>query len=173
MKKEDLKTGMLCQLANGDVTLFVNDTFIFAKKNTHLDLEFYNNDLKRDDSKYNIVKISNSLSGYLLRHTYWTLETLNANLLWERQEVPEYVEVLSDSVPCGGCVIGGIYKVESSNELGNLYLTDHSNIGGWYFTKNELKPSTKEAYEAQFKVNEMTIEELEKLTGLTNLKIKK
>ena len=85
MKKQDLKTGMLLQFRNGDVYMFINDTFVSNEGWTSLDnfekdLNYVYND------ELDIMKVSKVLEGYRLIPENWNEKTLNNNLLWEREE---------------------------------------------------------------------------------------
>ena len=86
MKKQDLKTGMLVQVRNGDVYMVIND--ILVRDGAWQPLGFLDNDLKCIDNQdeFDIVKVSKVLDGYLLMPTNWNEERLNNNLLWEREE---------------------------------------------------------------------------------------
>lgn len=175
MKKEDLKTGMLALTGCGTIKMIINSVLVSNSSHQTINNN-YNNDLTHDDfESLSINKVSKVLQGHLLRPENWTLETLNANLLWERQEVPKYVELLYS---VAGFVKGDIAKVvrkEHDDYIVNV--PNRTSISIFcpdvHYSNCDVKTSTREAYEAQFKVNEMTIEELEQLTGLTNLKIKK
>lgn len=171
MKKEDLKTGMLCQTRSGNVYMFLNN--IFVRNNGYTSFKTKSDDLTNpSNDNFDIIKVSEKLEDSYLMPILWTLETLNANLLWERQEVPEYVEVLINSYSSSNPK-GTINKVSRITEGGWFKLKSLDSDYEWNYKADEVKPSTKEAYEAQFKSTEMTIEELEELTGLKNLKIKK
>jgi hypothetical protein len=173
-RKEDLKTGMLAQCRNGRVYMVINEMLV--SENGHNSISDWNEDLTDAynlGNGWDIVKVSKTLTSYNLKINRWTIKTLNANLLWERKDIPEYVEVKHTDYS-KDYNIGDVCIVARSNGH-KLYLIDTSGLypDGIYFRLDEVKPSTKEAYEAQFIVNEMTIEQLEKLTGLTNIKIKK
>jgi hypothetical protein len=172
MKKEGLKTGMLVELRRGDICM-VLDTTLVSKNDYHSICTWNSLNFYEDNREFwaDIVKVSKVLDGYLLKPKNWSLETLNANLLWEREEVPEYVEIVKN---CDYFKVGDIHKVINYFDKNTEYSL--RTLGGndfWYKQAKSVKPSTKEAYEAQFKSTEMTIEELEELTGLKNLKIKK
>lgn len=176
MKKEDLKTGMLVELRNGNVYMIIND-FIVRGCGFN-SIVSYNDYLTiiSNDKEWDIVKVSNISEGYLLEPKYWTAETLNDNLLWERKEVPEYVELLRSQ---NGYEKGDIAKVicvmhgDGYNVSVPNRKSDSVYAPNVFYSSVRTKPSTKEAYEAQFKVNEMTIEEIEKALNINNLKIKK
>ena len=173
MKKEDLKTGMLVEQRDGKKGIVLLKTskgdIVGGDCGRELKIWYPFSQIKDDltdigDEKFDIVKV------YDLKHNSNALSPNieDKNLLWERQEVPEYVEVVEEGFVDKK---GEVYKVEGSDDAGYDLAYDGRDFIFKY--KDRVKPSTKEAYEAQFKVNEMTIEELEKLTGLTNLKIKK
>lgn len=85
--KEDLKTGMLVQLRDGGINLVINDYLISKEDWGDLrcwdSLDFRSNGT---NSHNDIVKVSNVLKSWSLQYEYWTKETLNNNLLWEREE---------------------------------------------------------------------------------------
>mgnify|MGYP003629776416 CR=1 FL=1 len=82
------------------------------------------------------------------------------------EEVDEYVEVLRDMSNLEEFTIGKIYKVAERDGAGGLFLFSHEKgCEGWYFTDDEVKPSTKEAFKAQFKVKKVSIAKLEKKYG--------
>ena len=168
MRKEDLKTGMLVQLRNGEVKAIIGD-YYYAYK-SYNNLSWFRDDLtNKDINDYDIIRVSSVITGYDLKPENWTEETLNNNLLWEREEVPEYVEIILENTFFNK---KDIHKVkESVHESYKLYTHEENDY--WFLNKTFCKPSTKEAYEAQFKENVLTIEEIEKLTGLKNIKIKK
>ena len=83
--KQDLKTGMLVQFRDGDVYMFINDTFVSDEG--WLSLDGFDKDLNYAyDDEYDIMKVSKVFEGYLLMPKNWNEKTLNNNLLWEREE---------------------------------------------------------------------------------------
>ena len=88
MTKKDLKTGMLVQTRNGGVYMYINGVLVDTEG--HLDLCNYYNDLTRNNTEWDIVKVSNILTGCYLSPYYWAENKLNENLLWERDQTPEY-----------------------------------------------------------------------------------
>jgi len=91
MKKSDLKTGMLIQIQNGRVYLVV-DEFAISNSNTWFELNSNKEDLTYSNPDFNINKVSRILINYKLMPKYWTEETLNNNLLWERSTI-ETIEI--------------------------------------------------------------------------------
>lgn len=86
MRKEDLKTGMLCQFRNGDVGLLINNSIVEIHDGMHT--KYLKKDLTHETIReYDIIKVSSVLDDF--NPAYWTKETLNANLLWEREEATE------------------------------------------------------------------------------------
>ena len=86
MKKADLKTGMLVQYRNGKVGMVINN---FILTDGYIEIGNIEYDLRHERLKeYDIMKVSNVLTYYKLMPSYWTEETLNNNLLWEREEKP-------------------------------------------------------------------------------------
>ena len=93
MTKKDLKTGMLVQVGNGGVYMYING--VLVDTTGHLVMDYYASDLKRasgalDKPEWDIVKVSNILTGCYLSPYYWTENKLNGNILWERDQAPEY-----------------------------------------------------------------------------------
>ena len=85
MKKQDLKTGMLVQVRNGNVYMLINDTF--ASNEGWMSLYSFDKDLNdREHNELDIMKVSIVLEDYFLMPKYWNEKTLNNNLLWEREE---------------------------------------------------------------------------------------
>ena len=78
------------------------------------------------------------------------------------EEVEEYVECIDDSFKI--LKPGVIYKVVKKQKFG-LYVLNPDNYTEFYLLKLETKPSTKEAYEAQFKAKELTVAEIEEKLG--------
>ncbi len=85
MRKEDLKTGMLALSDNGYIGLVINGTI--AHRNSKTDYTYA--DVSNMSGRWKPVKVSKVLSANMLLPDNWTLETLNANLLWEREEATE------------------------------------------------------------------------------------
>ena len=83
MTKQDLKTGMLVQCANGNVYLLVNDSFV--RENGIAPTYRFNDRLGcPDNTDFNIVKVSEIVEGVKLRPIHWTAETVDKYLLWSR-----------------------------------------------------------------------------------------
>jgi hypothetical protein len=164
MKKEDLKTGMLVQYDNGRIRMVINDMFISDSYRCNIITDYSIESL-------GVKRVSKVLNGADLTPKNWTLETLNANLLWEREKVPEYVEIITSRYP-SGLPKGGICEVLSYNCYNINEYTVKSMINEnltYYISIYDIKPSTKEAYEAQFKKRynlELSEEEYEKVSEL-------
>lgn len=132
MKKTDLKTGMRVEYRNGEERL-VDGLFLINEKR-HNTIVNYNDDLtncfNKDMDIVRVIEVSKCV-------------------LWERQEVPEYVELLW---PQCGYKRGDIGKVVNHNEQGY-----EINVIGRYsesllapnvhYGKDQVKPSTKAAYD--------------------------
>ena len=164
MQKKDLKTGMLVQTRNGVVWMIINNCYYTIS--SHNGLEYYTNDLRNisyRDRDRDLVKVSKVLKNHNLRPEHWTEETLNENLAWERQEFTEYVEILVDTLYFNK---GGVYEVKFMTDNRQDYaLSTHSKDDYWFSKVINTKPSTKEAYEAQFKAKELTVKEIQELLG--------
>jgi hypothetical protein len=84
MKKSDLKTGMLVQYRRGEIRMFINDAFVGY--NMYLPKYEFSDNLIHRREEFDIVNVSKVLSGRYLMPENWTVETLNNNLLWSRDE---------------------------------------------------------------------------------------
>ena len=97
MKKEELKSGMLVQVRNDNVFIVIGDNLVTM--DGYLKLYDYAEDLRIDywygteSTAWDIMKVSNVLSGSNLRFKCYNKHTLNANLLWTRPGV-ETIEIL-------------------------------------------------------------------------------
>lgn len=78
------------------------------------------------------------------------------------EEVEEYVEIV-ESNPYFN--VGSTYRVLGIGGGNDFKLQTHSGDDYWYIDSHKTKPSTKEAYEAQFKVKKVTMTELEEVFG--------
>jgi len=88
MKKQGLKTGMLLQFRNGEVYMVINDTLV-SSFGEWTSLGYFDEDLNCNsmyDDKRDIMKVSKVIYRSDLMPYYWNEETLNNNLLWEREE---------------------------------------------------------------------------------------
>lgn len=86
--KDDLKTGMLVECRNGDISLIINDTIVGTDdfKSTL----YLNHDLTHQDfDGLDIIKVSNVKLGNKLMPRCWTLENINNDLMWDRNKVEE------------------------------------------------------------------------------------
>jgi len=90
MTKKDLKTGMLVQVGKGGVYMYING--VLVDSTGHLVMNNYDESLIRMtiNHKWDIVKVSKVITGCYLSPSFWTERKLNENLLWERDQTPEY-----------------------------------------------------------------------------------
>lgn len=169
MEKKDLKTGMQVEFENGERRLILLDTekgdvvsnvdatidsFGRRRLTNYYGLNNWNDDLTKvieHDPLTDIVKVYG----------------MYGNIIWERKEVPEYVELLVDNY---GYKNGDIAKVVE--ERSSSYVVFAPNrVSDSCFTPNVryltlyTKPSTKEAYDAQHKAKKMTIKEIQSELG--------
>lgn len=81
-------------------------------------------------------------------------------------EVEEYYEVLVDS-SFGAYKAGNILKLSEfdSGKTEYPYRLTTKDRNSYWFTKNDVKPSTKKEYEAQFKAKKLTVAEIEEKLG--------
>ena len=99
MKKEELRSGMLVQLRNDSVFIIIGDALVnvdgYLKLSDYTeDLSMYKSNMSTtENNKWDIMKVSNVLSGSNLRFKCYNKHTLNANLLWTRPGV-ETIEIL-------------------------------------------------------------------------------
>ena len=91
MVKSDLKTGMLFQCRNSDIYLVINDYAISIIK--YFDLETQNEDLTDCNPNFDIMIVSNVLTGADLIPTNWNKQTITENLLWERDKSKETIKI--------------------------------------------------------------------------------
>jgi hypothetical protein len=148
MKKEELKTGMRVERRDSSIRFVIEG---FGTTNNHgLCIEFYqyNNDLTYSGSfsKFDIMKI---YAAPARKNKFIDLD-YKGDLLWERQEVPEYVECIEMS-KLTQHKKGDIYKTIHGRLI--TVINSHGMDNCSWTNMNELlkkfKPSTKPQYEAQ------------------------
>lgn len=154
MTKEELIEGEIYygKDSQTDVIFKPNNCEIYGNK------DFYNG---------NYPDYLKELRKATLEEKYWLNECIKANKFISYEEamktfIPEYVECIEENVyDYGTNVIGKIYKVfgVTPNHINPYYLIEYGGIKYLSVSKHRFKPSTKEAYEAQFKQYPLTKEE--------------
>jgi hypothetical protein len=91
MTRSDLKTGMLFQCRNSDIYLVINDYAISTSK--YFDLKTQSKDLTYCDPDFDIMIVSNVLTGADLMPINWNEQIIAENLLWERDKSKETIEI--------------------------------------------------------------------------------
>jgi hypothetical protein len=91
MTKSDLKTGMLFQCRNSDIYLVMNDYAISTSK--YFRLKTQNEDLTDANPNFDIMIVSNVLTGADLMPINWNEQIIAENLLWERDKSKETIEI--------------------------------------------------------------------------------
>ena len=85
MTKQDLKTGMLVQCANGNVYLVINIDFV--REEGRMQMSSFTNTLESfHDEDFEIIKVSKVLNGINLNLFNWTEEIIDKYLLWSRED---------------------------------------------------------------------------------------
>jgi len=91
MTKSDLKTGMLFQCRNNNIYLVINKCAV--GKNRYFDLKTQNEDLTDDNPNFDIMIVSNILTGADLISERWTEALIRENLSWEREGLKETIKI--------------------------------------------------------------------------------
>ena len=91
MTSSDLKTGMLFQCRNSNIYLVINKYAVGRTK--YFDLESQNEDLTDDNPNFDIMIVSNILTGADLISKGWTEALIRENLPWERDKSKETIKI--------------------------------------------------------------------------------
>jgi hypothetical protein len=87
---------MLVELRSGFVGLVVGETVIFLDDKQPLSLSYLTDDMKNSNKfndSFDIMKVSNIKKWDRLWSTLWTLENITNDLLWQRPEPKEMMQI--------------------------------------------------------------------------------
>lgn len=155
LQKSDLKLG--------EIYWFVGDAVKFLNKISNVDIDCYTNYLYNNTYYAGIgenLRNPQNISEATPEEKHWLETCIKADQFVSYEEamktfIPEYVECISLTYPDMKDInfgeIGRIYKVSNYNySISDMKINEHILSVG----KERFKPSTKEAYDAQFVVKE-------------------
>jgi hypothetical protein len=96
MKKTDLKSGMLVEMRNGEIHIVFGEVLISNKKYGWTTIESLDDCLlmiAEHCEDFDIMRVSNIKTDYNLKPHLWTLENITNDLLWQRPEPKEMIEI--------------------------------------------------------------------------------
>ena len=174
LQKSDLKVGEIYKLKAYDkkylyrisgmhtsMTL-CNDGFLIININKFNKISNISQSHDFADAKHIETQVKYEFYDATPEEKHWLKTCIKANEFVSYEEamktfIPEYVECIEESVyDYGTNVIGKIYKVfgVTPNHINPDYLIEYGGIKYLSVSKHRFKPSTKEAYDAQFIVKE-------------------